>query len=358
MAESQEKKELLGLTLNELEEYIRSINENKFRASQIFKWIYQKDVCSFYEMSDLPKYFRKKLDDIAVISIPRVLRQRVSIDGTRKFLLELKDKKKVETVLIPHSLEKNTRYTLCISSQVGCPIGCSFCATGNSGFQRNLLAHEIIGQVLGSRKEIIKRLKVCDSNIITNVVYMGMGEPLINYDEFIKSIYLLNDYKGINIGQRNITVSTAGEAEGIEKLSQENLQITLAISLHASNNELRNTLIPLNKKYPLEILFKAINKYIENTNRRVTFEYIMIDDINISRNDANHMIQVLKPLMANINLIAYNEVSGLEYKKPSNKKIQYFYNYLKNAGLNVSLREERGADIEAACGQLSAKERW
>ena len=349
------KTELLGMDMAALEQYFISLGEPRFRANQIFTWIYRKEVSSFYEMSDIPKELRFRLDELAEVSIPRVLKQRLSKDGTRKFLLEMKDKKKVETVIIPQSRDKNTQYSLCISTQVGCPIGCSFCATGLSGFQRNLQAFEMAGQVLGSRRELAKKLKANGEQPITNVVYMGMGEPMLNYDEVLKSIYILNDHKGINIGQRHITISTAGEVAGIDRLAQEDLQVTLAISLHACNNELRDRLIPLNRKYPIEILMESVANYIRQTNRRVTFEYIMLDEVNISREDANAMVKLIKPLLANVNLIPYNEVSGLDFKKPSPAKIEQFYNWLLDNGLNVTLREERGSDIEAACGQLSAK---
>jgi len=335
----------------ELENYLVSLGEAKFRGRQIHKWIYQKGISSFYNMSDLPAYLRQKLSQSSQISIPRVLKQRLSMDGTRKFLLELEDKKRVETVLIPQA-GQNKRYSLCISTQVGCPVGCSFCATGQSGFQRNLQAHEIVGQFLGSQKELQKRLKNTDDKLISHVVYMGMGEPMLNYDEVIKSIYILNDPKGINIGQRHITISTSGEASGIEKLASENLQVTLAISLHACNNNLRDQLIPMNRKYPLKRLMQAVEFYLEQTNRRVSFEYIMLDEVNIDRADADKMINMLKPMLANINLIPYNEVEGLSYKKPSPQKVAQFFHYLSNGGLNVTLREERGGDIEAACGQL------
>ncbi len=349
------KTELLGMNIKELEGYLLSLGEPRFRARQIYAWIYRKQVSSFYDMSDIPKDLRVRLDKGAEISIPRVLKQRVSQDGTRKFLLEMQDKKKVETVVLPQSKDKNTNYSLCISTQVGCPVGCRFCATGLSGFQRNLKAYEMAGQVLGSRRELARRLKSSGEHLITNVVYMGMGEPMLNYDEMIKSTYILNDQKGINIGQRHITISTAGEVQGIERLAREDLQVTLAISLHACNNELRDQLIPLNRKYPLEMLMDSVRSYIQQSKRRVTFEYIMLDEVNISAGDAAAMINLIKPLLANVNLIPYNEVSGLKFKKPSSAKIRQFYNSLVDGGLNVTLREERGSDIEAACGQLSAK---
>ena len=348
------KDELLGKDIEELESYMISIGEAAFRARQIFKWIYSKEVNSFYDMSDLPRELRKKLDTMAQISIPRVLKQRVSQDGTRKYLLELRDKKRIESVLIPQGSGKNSRYTICVSTQVGCPIGCSFCATGQAGFQRNLDYFEIVGQVLGSRRELKRKLKSNEENLISNVVYMGMGEPLLNYNEMIKSIYMLNHPKGLGIGQRHITVSTAGEASGIKRLADEGMQITLAVSLHACDDTLRNHLVPLNRKYPLSALRDAIEYYISVTNRRVTFEYVLLDEVNMSKRDARNMIRLLKPLLANVNLSPYNEVDGLDYTKPSPPRIQQFFAWLAEGGLNVTLREEKGSDIMAACGQLKA----
>lgn len=355
MDNKKNKTELLGMSIKELEDFMVSIGEPRFRGRQVHKWIYQKDEDSFYQMSDLPKTLRSHLDEIALISFPRVLKQRVSRDGTRKYLLEFNDKKKVETVLIPQRSERDTRYSLCLSTQVGCPIGCAFCATGQGGFQRNLTAGEIVGEFLSSRRELKKKVKKADDNIISNVVYMGMGEPMLNYDEVIKSVYILNDHKGINLGQRSITISTAGEVKGIERLAREDLQVTLAVSLHACDDELRNQLVPINRKYPLASLMKAVEFYISCTNRRVTFEYVMLDGVNISRKDADNMIKLVRPLLANINLISYNEVEGLPYKKPEKEKVMQFYDWLLEAGLNVTIREEKGADIEAACGQLRAR---
>jgi len=351
------KEELLGKTIEELEQYLLALEEPAFRGRQIFKWIYQKETNSFYDMSDLSRELRKRLEMEARISIPRVLKQRVSVDGTRKYLLELGDKKRIETVLIPQTRDKNSRYTLCISTQVGCPVGCAFCATGQSGFQRNMDYFEIVGQVLGSKRELKRKLKTSDEDIISNIVYMGMGEPFLNYDEVIKSIHMLNHPRGINIGQRHMTVSTSGEAHGIKRFAQEKLQVTLAVSLHACDNQLRDKLVPMNRKYSLSVLKDAIEYYISETNRRVTFEYVMLDEVNISRRDAENMIKLVKPLLANVNLIPYNEVVDLEFRKPAKQKIQQFASCLLDAGLNVSIREEKGADIMAACGQLSSKKR-
>ncbi len=354
---SIEKKQLLGLGQNQLMEYLISLGEPGFRGKQAHKWIYQKECSSFYEMSDLSRDLRRKLDEKARISIPRVLKQRVGKDGSRKFLMELDDKKRIECVLLPQGKDKKTSYTLCLSTQVGCPIACSFCATGQSGFQRNLKAFEIIGQYLGSKKELHKRLKTPNIELISNVVYMGMGEPLLNYDEVLNSVHILNDPQGINLGQRRITISTCGEVTGIKKLARENIQVTLAISLHACNNALRDQLIPLNRKYPLEVLIPAVEHYITSTGRRVTFEYLLLNEINMSKSDANKMIELLKPLLVNVNLIPYNEIEDLPYKKPTTTKVWQFQQWLQDGGLNVTIREERGGDINAACGQLRAESR-
>jgi 23S rRNA (adenine2503-C2)-methyltransferase len=351
-----EKIEFLGRALPELEVLIQQLGQPAFRARQIYKWIYQKDTASFYEMSDLPKPLREQLNQQAQVSIPRVMKQKVSADGARKFLFELQDKKKIETVLIPQSNLRKSKHTLCISSQVGCPVRCSFCATGQSGFFRNLDAHEIVGQVLGSRREVNRRLKVGpDERLISNVVFMGMGEPLLNYEPVIQSIRLLNDHKGLDIGQRHITLSTAGDVGGIERLSREDLQITLAISLHAAYDRLRDQLIPLNRKYPLAQLLAAAEQYLSRTGRQVTFEYLMLDGVNIAQADAESLVTLLKPLSANINLIPYNTVTETPFRKPGWDKVLWFYHYLQKKGMQVTLREERGADIDAACGQLAVR---
>lgn len=351
----ESKKELMGLQMEEMEEFMQSLGEPSFRGRQVYKWIYQKGVQSFYEMSDLPKYLRTKLDDHCIISMPRLLKQRVSQDGTRKYLLEFKDKKRIESVIIPQSYEKEARYTLCLSTQVGCPVGCTFCATGKSGFQRNLEAYEIVGQLLSSRRELFRKLRSNGESLISSVVYMGMGEPLLNYDATLESIYILNDHRGINLGQRHITISTAGEANGIKRLARENLQTTLAVSLHAPNDMLRSKLVPLNRKYNLATLMEAIEEYMSISNRRVTIEYILLDQVNNSEKEARELIDLIKPLNCHINLIPYNEVKDLPFKRPSRQNIQSFHRMLLDAGIPVTLREERGTDIEAACGQLAAR---
>ncbi len=345
--------QLLGKTLLELENYMQELGEPAFRGRQIQKWIYQKYVNSFYDMSDLPRELRIRLDSLAIISIPRVLKQRVSKDGSRKFLLELEDKKKVEAVVIPQTDDKDTKYTICVSSQVGCPLNCAFCSTGQSGFQRNLFHYEMIGQVLSANRELIKRLKSNEQSLISNVVFMGMGEPMLNLDEVLNAIKFLNDAKGINIGQRHITVSTAGEVEGILKLAAQELQINLAVSLHTCDNDLRNQLMPINKKYNVEKLINAINDYIKLTGRRVTIEYLLLDNVNMNSNDADKLITLFKSKLVNINLIPYNKTNEFVFSKPSKEKVNLFKNKLVNGGLNVTIRSEYGADIDAACGQLA-----
>jgi len=349
-----DKTELLGLDVPELEQYLQTLGEPAYRGRQIYQWIYRKNVTSFYEMSDLPRELRVRLDSHARVSAPRFLKQRVASDGTRKFLLELNDKKRIESVAIPQGDPRSDKYTLCVSTQVGCPMACAFCATGKGGFQRHLQAYEIAGQVLSANRELAERLKSRETQKVGNVVYMGMGEPMLNYDQVIKSVYVLNNTQGINIGQRHITISTAGEAEGIERLGREKLQVTLAVSLHACDDELRSRLMPINRKYPLERLIQAVESFIAMTGRRVTFEYVLLAGVNDRREDARNMIKLLKPLLANVNLIPYNEVDGLPFLKPGHDAVYRFQRMLEQGGLTATVRQEMGADIEAACGQLKA----
>ncbi len=348
--------DLMGLLPAELESWLKEQGEPAYRGRQIFQWIHQKNVFTFEEMNNLPKALREKLAASAVLYLPPVLKQQTAEDGTRKLLLEMQDGKRVETVLIPQTERGRNRYSICISSQIGCPVKCAFCATGNSGFYRNLTTGEIVSEVLSTRQALHQALDVPDSEkLITNVVYMGMGEPFLNYDAMIKSIRILNEHQGIDMGQRRITVSTSGEVRGIERLTGENLQVTLAVSLHACNNELRDRLVPMNRKYPLEKLMAALKGYYEKTGRRITFEYILLDECNMSRRDAEDLIRFQKPLGANVNLIPYNQVAGLPFKRPSREKTLAFAQYLKEKNVNVTLRGEHGPGIQAACGQLAVQ---
>ena len=347
--------ELLGLGLEEMEQIMTEMGLPRFRARQVFHWIYKHHVHSFYDMRNIPKELRQYLDERASISLPRVIKARVSKDGTRKFLLELTDKKRIETVAIPQFRADGKKFTICVSSQVGCPIGCNFCATGLSGFERDLTAGEIVGQVVAVEREIKKREKpVPGDRYLTNVVFMGMGEPLLNLEAVLMAISLINDERGIGIGERHLTISTSGFVPGIRELSCYGLQVTLAVSLHATTDEVRNQIIPLNRKYPLQVLMEAVADYIEKTGRRVTFEYVLLDGINTSREDARRLAQMAKPLLVNVNLIPYNQTGddGFGFRKPSPETVYSFHSYLIANGVNATVREEMGGDIEAACGQL------
>ena len=351
-----DKTELLGLSLEEMERTIVSLGLPRFRARQIYHWLYKHHVHSFYHMNNLPKELRYFLDKKVSITVPRVLKARVSSDGTRKFLLEAADKKRIETVAIPQFRVDGKKYTICVSSQVGCPVGCKFCATGQSGFERDLTAGEITGQVVAVEREIEQREKlVPGERYLTNVVFMGMGEPLLNLDAVLEAIRIINDEQGIGIGQRHITISTAGVIPGIRVLAESGLQVTLAVSLHATTNEVRNRIIPMNRKYPLESLIESISHYIDSTGRRVTFEYLLLDGVNSSLQDAYRLSTMVKPLLVNVNLIPYNQTERLYYRRPDQDTINSFLSCLTREGVNVTLREEMGGDIEAACGQLKSR---
>lgn len=349
--------EILGLNFEEIEKVIVSLGLPRYRASQIYNWLYKRQTHSFFEMGNIPKELREKLNAEISISMPKVIKARISKDGTRKFLLELQDKKKIEVVAIPQHRHKVKRYTICLSSQVGCPLRCAFCATGQSGFERDLTAGEIVGQLVTVEREIRKREKIAQSEkVLSNVVFMGMGEPLLNLDAVLKAIEIINDERGIGIGQRHITISTAGIIPGIQMLAASSLQVTLAISLHATTDELRSRLIPVNRRFPLEPLMEAVNNYIRQTGRRVTFEYLLIKGINDSVTDAIRLAKMVNSLLANLNLIPYNPIDSCEFQRPDQETIDSFYSLLRSEGVNVTMREEMGTDIEAACGQLKGKQ--
>ncbi|MGE5416931.1 MAG: 23S rRNA (adenine(2503)-C(2))-methyltransferase RlmN [Acidobacteriota bacterium] len=350
------KIELLGLNEREIEDFAVSVGEQRFRGRQIYRWIYRKNVGSFYDMSDVPKELRQKLDENAEISLPRVIKARISKDGTRKFLLEMADRKLIEMVAIPQSWKGGKKYTVCLSTQVGCPLGCEFCATGQSGFERDLTVGEIVGQVIVAEREIRNREKLSDEErCVTNLVYMGMGEPLLNYDAVVDSVRLINDERGINIGQRHITISTAGIIPAIKRLAAEDLQITLAISLHASSNEVRTGIMPINKRYPIKEIVEAVEEYTRATGRRATFEYLLLDGINTGPEDARRLAGLIRPLLANVNLIPYNKVDESGFNRPNPYTVAQFLSILEAAGVNATLREEMGTDIDAACGQLRSR---
>ena len=334
---------LAGMTLNELEKFTEENNEPKFRAKQLHYWLYKKCVPEFDKMSNLSKEFRAKLNNIAQISDTKIKQRLISKDGTIKYLLEFPDGNVVETVLM--RFDNRPNLTACVSSQIGCPVGCVFCATGERGFVRNLTAKEIVDQILTIQRDT--------GLIVTNIVYMGQGEPLLNLDEDLKSVHIINSE--LEIGMRRITISTSGIAPQIYKLADENRQLTLALSLHAPNHELRERLIPIEKKYNIEEVVKALHFLTEKTGRRVTIEYMIIDEINDSPDHAKQISYLLKGLNYNVNLIPYNSLNRDDFKAPSAKKINIFKYILEQSGKKVTVRLERGSDILAACGQLSGK---
>ena len=336
-------KNLSGLTLKEIEQITDELGATKFRARQIHNWIYLKSVKEIDEMSDLSKKFRDELKKIAQVTDIKIKVKQVSTDGTIKYLLEFPDGKCVETVLM--RFDNRANLTACVSSQVGCAVNCSFCATGKRGFIRNLTYKEIIEQVLTIQRDT--GLKV------TNVVFMGQGEPLLNLDNVLKAMEMFNE--SFQIGARRLTVSTSGIIPQIKKLADLDMQSTLALSLHASNHETRKQLMQIENKYPMDELHKALKYYVEKTGRRITIEYLLIKDLNDTVTSAKQLAAYLKDIKCNINLIPYNPTAKNDYKRPSNNSIMKFKYLMEHSGKKVTVRLERGGDIDAACGQLSGK---
>lgn len=334
---------LTGLSREEIEKITDALRQSKFRAQQIHNWIYLKSAKSIDEMTDLSKNFREDLKKVAKVSDVRIKTKQVSSDGTIKYLLEYPDGECVETVLM--RFDNRANLTACVSSQVGCAVNCSFCATGKRGFIRNLNYKEIIEQVLTIQRDT--GLKV------TNIVFMGQGEPLLNLDNVLKAMEIFND--SFQIGQRRLTVSTSGIIPGINRLAEIDMQSTLAISLHAPNHELRKKLMPVEEKYNLKDLKTALKKYVEKTGRRITIEYLLIKDLNDTTEIAKQLAEYLHDIKCNINLIPYNPTADNDYKRPSNNSIMKFKCLLEHSGKKVTVRLERGADIDAACGQLKGK---
>jgi len=338
-----EKKIILsGLTLEEIEKITDKLNASKFRARQIHNWIYLKSVSSIDEMTDLSKDFKEQFKQLAEVSDVVVKTKQSSKDGTIKYLIEYPDGNCVETVLM--RFDNRTNLTACVSSQVGCAVNCDFCATGKRGFVRNLTSSEIVEQVLTIQRDT--GLKV------TNIVFMGQGEPLLNIDNVLKSLDIFNN--SFQIGARRITVSTSGIIPQINKLAGLKLQSTLAVSLHAPTSEIRKKLMPIDEKYPLYDLKKALKNYITQTGRRITIEYVLIRDLNDSTDIAKQTANLLKDIKCNVNLIPYNSIGNKLYKKPTNTATMKFKYVLEHSGKKVTIRLERGADIDAACGQLNS----
>ena len=339
---------LYNYTLENLSEEMVELGQKSFRATQIYGWLYQKRIKDIDLMSDVSVSFRETLKKDYCISLPNIIRQQVSYDGTVKLLLELEDGMSVETVLMRYDYGN----AVCVSSQVGCNMGCKFCASGLIKKQRDLKASEMVSQVMKIQEYLDNEGK---GERVSHVVIMGSGEPFDNYDNVMNFIKIINEQKGLAIGARHITVSTSGIPDKIVKYSKEGIQVNLAISLHASNNETRNKIMPVNKAFPLEKLFEAIREYETNSKRRVTIEYILLKGLNDSLKNASELASLLKGTFAYVNLIPYNEVSENEFKRSDKDSVRAFYEELKRIGVNVTIRKEFGSDIDAACGQLRAK---
>lgn len=335
---------LLDFTLEEMEEFISSLGKEKFRARQISKFLYQSGNVSFADMTTLSRDFRTRLAGISRISRPQIVKVQESKDSTTKALLRLEDGLFIESVLIPG---KNN-WTICLSTQAGCAMDCKFCLTARQGFKRNLKPSEITGQILTLKSD----LPQCPE--IKNIVMMGMGEPLANYNNVLKAIKNLSGDFGLGFSNRKITVSTCGLAPQILKLGKD-ICINLAVSLNAPDNETRNKLMPINKKYPLEVLLDACKKYPMPGRRLLTFEYILIDGINSSMQDARKLVALLKGQRCKLNLIVFNEYPGSKFKSPSKKTVEAFQQVLLDNNFTAILRASKGSDILAACGQLSGE---
>lgn len=344
-----QKTNLLDLDKSGLETFFSDLGDKTFRASQVMKWVYQFGVSDFSAMSNLSKSLREKLSGIAEIRTPEVVSEHRSDDGTIKWVLRLDEKNCIETVFIPET----DRGTLCISSQVGCALDCRFCSTAQQGFNRNLTVSEIIGQLWVANQAMGCQPR--EQRKISNIVLMGMGEPLLNFDNVIKAINLMLDDDAYGLSKRRVTLSTSGVVPAMMRL-KEVCDVSLAVSLHAPNNELRNKLVPLNQKYPIKQVIDACKHYVaDEPRRRITFEYVMLDGINDSRKDALALVKLLRQVPAKVNLIPFNPFPNTVYRCSSQEKIDAFRDVLVANGLTTITRKTRGEDIDAACGQLAGQ---
>ncbi|MEK4382648.1 23S rRNA (adenine(2503)-C(2))-methyltransferase RlmN [Aeribacillus sp. FSL K6-2848] len=348
MDKMQVKPSIYSLKYSDLKEWLEQQGEKGFRAAQIFDWLYKKRAASFDKMTNLPKSLKEALAEHFDLTTLKTIVKQTSKDGTMKFLFELHDGYSIETVLMRH----NYGNSVCVTTQVGCRIGCTFCASTLGGLKRNLSAGEIVAQV-------IKVQQILDEigERVSHVVIMGIGEPFDNYEEMMSFLKIINDEKGLNIGARHITVSTSGITPKIYQFADENLQINLAISLHAPNTELRTKLMPINKAFKLPDLMKAVKYYIDKTGRRISFEYGLFGGVNDQVEHALELAELIKDLKCHVNLIPVNYVPERNYVRTSKNQIFRFERTLKEQGINVTIRREHGHDIDAACGQLRAKER-
>jgi 23S rRNA (adenine2503-C2)-methyltransferase len=334
--------DIRNFTLSELEDRFKKLSLEPYRARQVFQWLYQKGVEDFSLMTNLSKDVREKL--VAFFSIEKIALEKVeaSRDLTQKFLFRLKDDSLIESVSIPFK----SRLTVCLSTQVGCRFACTFCASGSLGFKRNLAVSEILSQFLSIRRHV-------PENRISNVVFMGIGEPLDNYDHCIRAIRILNDPLGVHLGIRKMTISTSGLAPAIDRLAKEGLQVELSVSLHAATDEKRSELLPINRRFPVKDLMDAVRRYIAATKRKVTFEYVLLGEYNTSVEDAQKLVKLLRHLNAGVNLIPYNPVSSkVRFQAPTKLEVLFFKSFLTKNGIEATVRMPRGSDIAAGCGQL------
>lgn len=335
---------LFDLTLKELTEIITSLGEPAYRAKQVFERIYKKAGSSFERIPGLPKELRQKLSEQIDFSHLTPQIDKLSSDNhTRKILFKLPDGAQVETVLMGYTL----RRTACISTQAGCALGCTFCATGQGGLERNITSGEIVEQVMFFERELMKK-----NEKLTNLVFMGMGEPFANYKEVMKAVDTLTNPDGFNFGARRITISTVGLVPMIEKFASEQSQVNLAVSLHAATDELRETMLPVNRRYPLEILMKTCREYVDKTRRRISFEWALIENVNDTPEQAHNLVYLLKGMLAHVNFIPLNPTRGFNGHESKHKRIEKFREILDKAGIQNTLRIRRGIDINAGCGQL------
>lgn len=341
MTNMQEKKDIKSLTLAELQEALKQFSEPAYRAKQLYEWMHGKLAADYEEMTNLPKAFREKCREAFVYTaLTAVKIQESKVDGTKKFLFALSDGNLVESVWMRYKHGNS----VCISSQIGCRMGCRFCASTIDGWERNLLPSEMLDQIYAITRLTGER--------VSNVVVMGTGEPLDNYENLLRFLLLLTDENGLHISQRNVTVSTCGIVPGILRLAKERLQITLALSLHAATDEKRRRLMPIAERYSLDELMRACTYYFEKTGRRITFEYSLADGVNDTKEDVEELTSLIKPLNCHVNLIPINPVKERDFRQSERRAVEGFKNKLEKNGINVTIRREMGRDIDGACGQL------
>ena len=343
----KEMVEIKNLNLKELEAFVQSLGLEKYRAKQIAQWIYKKRVKTFAEMTNISKQTRKLLSEKAVIDVLKLVKVEESSDGTRKYLFELSDGNRIESVFIP---ERDWN-TLCVSTQVGCPVGCTFCLTAKDGFTRNLTAAEIVDQYIHVQRD------VGEGRRISNVVFMGMGEPLLNFDNVKKAVEIMTHRDMLDLSMRKITISTVGIVPGIERMAKEMNKVKLAVSLHATTDEVRERLVPLNRKYSIKDIMRALRRYPADNIRRIMIEYVMLKDVNDSLADAKRLVRLVKGIPVKVNLIPFNYYPGALFKPTPREKIEAFQRVLWDHNIAAFIRDSRGQDISAACGMLRAREK-